>query len=419
MVVCTECATQNTLDSLFCRKCGTAISEAEIEASQIKLDRLIAQGTTALNEGRTEDAVMSAESALEANPTMIAALALLADARTRKGDLAGAIEVLDQIVELSPDSELDRIKRNKLREKLQESIRVPETPNRALALTAAIASVIFVGAIGAIGAKFIQDRNEQPPVVKEDSQPETVVQNAKNASGTGTQNPESNQVVQNPSPNVSPDPSTVGPITQNQPTRTQEPTPRGGGRSQLPLPPYNGGSLPEATDLGVQPVRPPSPSPTVSENSQRNTTRQTGDPDPEVKATATAAPQPTEPEPDPGEIEIRVRNSGGSASGGSVRTDGAANAMMNTARQQQLTDNMAGATGSLEKARDAGADPVFVNQRLGMNYARAGKKAEAIDAYQKAISAGNAALASGRGDKARVQKAIDFCNQALKVLKSG
>jgi tetratricopeptide (TPR) repeat protein len=93
--------------------------------------------------------------------------------------------------------------------------------------------------------------------------------------------------------------------------------------------------------------------------------------------------------------------------------------MMNTARQQQLTNNSTGAAGSYEKALQAGADPVFTNQRLGLTYARAGKKDQAIDAYQKAISAGESAMASGRGDKARIQKAVDVCRQALKVLQGG
>jgi tetratricopeptide (TPR) repeat protein len=427
MVSCINCATLNTLDSAFCRKCGAAVSTLEVEEAQAKLDRLASEGAKALSEARYADAVMSAETCLEANPTMLSALTLLSDARARQGDIAGALDVADRIVDLNPDSELDRIKRNKLRTQLQESIRVPETGNRGLAITAAIAAVVLVSTLGILGAKFAFGNNtvaakDKPEITSGTENPVVTTANPPN----GNQQTAGGQIQQNAQPTNAAKPGEVGAVTnqtnsepRDATTPLRDPGTRGSRMPNIPLPTFQGGSLPSANDnISVEPVRPPGPAFT-SNNTGRPKPGE--DPDP----TTTTAPSTTDDrnappaEPDPGEIEIKIRDGGPKTQGGGTRTDGGAQAMMNTARQQQLTNNSTGAAGSYEKALQAGADPVFTNQRLGLTYARAGKKDQAIDAYQKAISAGESAMASGRGDKARIQKAVDVCRQALKVLQGG
>ncbi len=424
MVSCINCATLNTLDSAFCRKCGAAVSTLEVEEAQAKLDRLASEGAKALSEARYADAVMSAETCLEANPTMLSALTLLSDARARQGDIAGALDVADRIVDLNPDSELDRIKRNKLRTQLQESIRVPESGNRGLAITAAVAAVVLVGTIGILGAKLALGNGTVAAKDKPDVSTSLGTETGNGATANQTTPVQQNaagQVQTNPQTANTAKPGDVGAIS-TQPTTDQrasetpmrEPESRGN-RSAMNLPKFDGTRLPSADEsISVQPVRPPE----IPVNNGANRPRPGGDPDPTTPPTSDDRNAPPA-EPDPGEIEIKIRDGGPKTQGGGTRTDGGAQAMMNTARQQQLTNNSTGAAGSYEKALQAGADPVFTNQRLGLTYARAGKKDQAIDAYQKAISAGESAMASGRGDKARIQKAVDVCRQALKVLQGG
>ncbi|MDX2064693.1 MAG: tetratricopeptide repeat protein [Fimbriimonadaceae bacterium] len=450
----------NTLDSRFCRRCGTEIPEAAIEAYRGKLVRLVDEGTAALNANRVQDAILSAETAIEADPTMLPALNLLADARSRRGDVAGALEVMERIVELNPDSELDKIKRNKLRSQLQDSIQVPDAPNRPMAMLAAVAAVVLVISLGVLAAKFAQDQAQNQTGV---TRPEIVADGGDapgrlrgfsdgNDVGNGSANPGTgsteaegsgvrNPVVNNPNAAVT-NMGAGGNSANDNAGAMREP-------ANLPLPRYRPstrtanrgrGGLPDVNseDFSARPVTPPPISGEIAAGGlpdpRPSTARRGGDPDPDpvsgggssTNGNATGgnagsgnSTPTTEPEPDPGEIEITIRGGGkGSAGGGSTRTNGA-KALTNTGNQQLLSANPNGAAGAYEKALNDGADPVFTNQRIGQSAARAGDKAKAIAAYQRAIQAGEAALASGKGNRARIQRSIDVSRAALRVLQGG
>ncbi|MEA2554412.1 MAG: hypothetical protein QOJ65_2588, partial [Fimbriimonadaceae bacterium] len=67
----------------------------------------------------------------------------------------------------------------------------------------------------------------------------------------------------------------------------------------------------------------------------------------------------------------------------------------------------------------AGADPSLINQRIGQCYERLGRTSDAKEAYSRAITALETAIAGGRGNKERLLAALDSSKQALKNLQGG
>src|SRR5689334_20050982 len=115
MVSCQQCKTPNSLDSAFCKKCGATLSQEDISIAADKLVAMIADGNKLFAEGRTDDAMMVAETAVASNPSSAAALSLKGMCYERKGQLAEALECFERVVELNPDSTLDKLKVNDLK----------------------------------------------------------------------------------------------------------------------------------------------------------------------------------------------------------------------------------------------------------------------------------------------------------------
>lgn len=197
MVSCKHCLTQNSLDSTFCRRCGTALPEDEILAAKEKLDVLIGQGNTSFNEGRTDEALAVADTALLSNPTSTTALSLKSLCHERRGELAEALECADQIVELNPDSELDKIKRNQLRSKLAISVQLAtQPPDKRPALIGAVAAVVLVICVGIAAAKLL-NRTEQVKTSQPLVRSETPIQKTQSPANTQTASQNSANVVPN------------------------------------------------------------------------------------------------------------------------------------------------------------------------------------------------------------------------------
>lgn len=413
MVHCRHCTVVNTLDSAYCRKCGVILLEVDVDEAQLKLDNLIAEGVMAFNEGRNDEALAIAERAIESNPCMVSALSLAADVYSRKGDLATALEFSDRVVELNPDSDLDRIRRNQLRTRLQNEIRVAETPDRKNAMVAAIAAVVFVACVGAIAAKIMT----QPEPTQ--AQSTNLVASNQSATQPGNGDVVNQKVITPPATDPGPVQPTVTPetptnVVDNSPRVSQRPS---GGR--LPLPTYTGQELPDPSgksEVEIRPLTPGNPPP-----NQQNGLR---DDDPKPVKT-TVAVQPEDPEPDPGEITISVhkgtstpRNGGG----GTVPTDPAptsgtgVQALLRAGSQQFQAGSLSTAVGTYERALAAGADPISTNQRLGMIYERLGRNGEAINAYNRVIQSAQTALSGGTGNASRVQSALDTARQAVRAL---
>jgi tetratricopeptide (TPR) repeat protein len=428
MVSCKQCATSNSLDSVFCKRCGAILAEDQVEEARLKLEALLKEGLHSFNEGRTDEALAIAETALVSDPNSIVALSLAADSHVRKGQVAQALELMERVVELNPDSELDKIKRNQLRSQLMTRLHVDESGDSRLALTAAIAAGIIVICLGAIWANYASRASAANDALvsrNPSAGSNPITQNT--ASITNPNFPPAGQTANNqPAPQPDASPGDVQPIRSD-----RENSASGTNDGLGSLPKYKGPVLPLPTGsdnstVQISPINPMqgsipsdrpgvvvSPRTTSSESKPSNLQ----DPAPDTAAIDTAAP--TTPERDTGVYDIAVSHPGSRPGKGrdDGPTAGGAEALMRTGVQQYQLGSYASAAGTLERALNAGADPVSVNQRLGQAYEKLGKANDAASAYKRAISAGESAISSGRGNKDRIQVAIDVCRQALRVIQ--
>lgn len=407
MVSCKQCNTLNSLDSAFCKKCGVTLDANEIAIANEKLTAMIADGNKLFAEGRTEDALMVADTAINSNPTSAVAVSLKGMCLERKGQLAEALECFERVVELQPDSTLDKLKVNDLKNLLAvEKFEVTRTPDSRMAVMSAVAATVLVVTCGAIFAKANASGDKPMVVAQNDPVNRTfgevmekqapIDQQQKMTNGA-----QANPELQNP---------TAGGIQNPMPDnsgRTREPLNLGGGR-------YNGVSLPQPEE-GVGPVIiNPDDIPQRNTNTQPTgpTTQPSGpgkgeDPEPIIDTPPTKQDPPKN---DPGIIEIEVskgspnRNNGGSSeiSGGNGRT-----ALLATARSQMSQGNYSAAATTYERALRSGADQGSTNQRLGQCYAQLGRNGDAVSAYSRAAAA---------FEKSGNTQGAEACKQAIKVL---
>lgn len=426
MVVCPQCQIQNSLDSHFCKGCGANLPTDAVAEAQSQHEALVAEGYKALNEGRLDEAVLVAASALEEFPESISALTLRGMALERQGHLAEALDTFEKVVAHNPNSALDKIKvqhlRNAMSAKLLQTDGGPA--NRKVALFAAVAAIVLVGAIGVIAANFAGTGARQDGNV--DLSNKFAMQDAENQ---GAINPNgANQQIQTPNGgaktgNPNNDPNWVAPEGKKPSTGTNP---------GLRLPNTGGTQLPEVGNggsgfgplnpgnIGVQPEGPTNPT-TNGNGGSGKTDKPEDDVDPNIgdggKSTTTT---PTE---NPGEIVIKTSSSSkaGSQTGGSeVRpsNDGSMGlkALQAAAQQQFQLGKYDQAAKSYERMLGMGADPGRTNQRLGQCYQNLGQSAAAVDAYRRAIAAFEARLKSGTGDKNATESMLASCRAALKVV---
>lgn len=405
MIVCVQCQTPNVLDSLFCRKCGADLPELEREEQIARLENLVAEGNLSLNEGRTEEALAVADSALRSHPSLLTALHLRCAANTRLGNLAAALEDADAILELDPDSELDKIRRAQLRKELTASLNAPSGPDRRTALVAALAAVVLVVSLGAFAIRMATQTTEKPNLVASNGLDGALNPNAQFFNG-GQATGQGNPPVADPAPPVDPNAVTqpaVPPVATPNPPVTATPTPapvipRGGVGGSLPQPGVNG----ETTIEPFRPGAPPSaglpdPNRTPNPAPNNNQTRgNQGDPDP-VATTPNPNPPPQE-EVDPGLINIQVKrpnqgNTGGGAPANPTSNPaGGATALSRTGDQFFGAGDFSAAIGAYQKALAAGGNPIRLNERIGDAYKRLGDTGAANAHYQQALVAAQAAL---------------------------
>lgn len=415
MVSCKQCNTLNSLDSAFCKKCGVTLDANEIAIANEKLTAMIADGNKLFAEGRTEDALMVADTAINSNPTSAVAVSLKGMCLERKGQLAEALECFERVVELQPDSTLDKLKVNDLKNLLAvEKFEVARTPDRRMAVMSAVAATVLVVTCGAIFAKA-NASGEKPMVVAQNDpvnrtfgevmeKQEPIADQQKMTNGA-----QANPELQNPLNN--PNAGNTGPM------RTPLNIPDGRSRS---LPNIEGGI---EGDLQYRPVKPPIPgeglpdpnSPNGNGGATNNNQvpnpatgdRRGTDPDPGPVPDPPAKQDP--PKNDPGIIEIEVSKgspnrtgNGGGEVGGNGRT-----ALLATARSQMSQGNYSAAATTYERALRSGADQGSTNQRLGQCYAQLGRNGDAVSAYSRAAAA---------FEKSGNTQGADACKQAIKVL---
>lgn len=428
MVSCKQCSTLNSIDSTFCKKCGTTLSPEDIAEASDKLTAMIADGNKLFADGRTDEAMMVAETAVANNPTSAAAISLKGMCHERKGQVAEALECFERVIQLNPDSMLDKLKVNDLRNMMvAQKLEAPK-PDRRMPIVAAFAATVLVIAGGALIAKAAnKPTTDNPNLVAMNTQnPNNTTRfgDLMGAANTGQQ--QQQQQTQQTDPNVNnqqqqmPDDG-LGPRVQNSgDNRSQMNLPSYSGRGQLPRPEEGSSGL--YGNVGVRPVN-PGPPPQGNEGSGNATKPNIGngvDPDPGEMQTTKQDPPKTDNQESPGIIEINMSKGGGSngsqRNGANAATPNGREALIQAARSQFLSGNYAGAANTYERALRSGADQASTNQRLGQCYERMGRNNDAIAAYQRAANAFEAAIGSGGGDKSGLQRALDSCRQAIKVL---
>ena len=413
MVSCTQCNTHNSLDSAFCKKCGATLDAVAISLATERLAATIADGNRLFGTGRTDDALMVAETAIASNPRSAAAISLKGMCLERKGLIAEALACFERVVELEPDSTLDKLKVNDLKNLLVvEKLQVKQGPDRRVALIGAFAAIVLVISGGAMFAKA--NAKEAPDASKllamnEPTNGVRTFGDVMPKENPGAQAPATTQAQPQSQPQVQQ--SVQGnPLDGTAPAQNP---PRE--RERISLPRYSSGPLP-SPDNGIQgpigPVRVEIPEgglPSVGGSSTRQAVTRDPDPTPTTTVTPPQPPANDPPKNDPGIIEIEV-SKGGNKVGGSgeaAPTGNGRTALMATARSQMMAGNYGGAANTYERALRAGADPASTNQRLGQCYAQMGRNGDAVAAYTRAAAA---------FEKAGNAQGAEACRQAVKVL---
>lgn len=410
MIPCKHCLTSNSLDSTFCKHCGGALPADELAEAKTKLDELIQAGFNLLKENRGEEAMMVAEQAIESNPSNPTAFSLKGMCHEGRGEIAEALEAYERVVELNPDSSLDKIKVTQLRNVLAAKATAPiEVPDRKPAVLAGVAAAVLVAVLGFAVARGI-------------SKPAPVVAKNEAAGPTGPQPVGfvDNTNLYRPNPAASPTPSadagTVPPVTSGPVASNNAPST---GLPSRPIPSYGGQTLPNPEISGqIRPFDPgnisitptnPQPAPTPAPNRA----------EPETPGTATTnnpTPQATTPLKNDGYIEVTVSNSGRRPSGGGGGNNDASSqangqqAVLAAARNNYQLGRFAEAARGFAQAIAMGAGSASVYQRYGDALRQSGQTAEAIRAYEQA-----AALFERQGNNA----GAEACRQHVKTLRGG
>lgn len=413
MIACKHCETENGLDSAFCKSCGLELPVEEREAARGELQKLVTEGYSLLGQNRTEEAALVAEKVLEDLPDSADALSLLGMCHERNDDLLAALQCYERVVELNPDSALDKIKVQSLRNALARHLKEDKKPNRVIALVGAAAAIIVVASIGGIIATLVT-RPANATVAKLDRpvMDQGAPFSAPNTPKTNTQQTDPNQgtnigdvpPVQNPQ---------TPPAGNNFPPINTQPL----GRPGTSLPPVGGSIGNPNRPTGESPVN-PLPTGVEIVPTQGGTQPKTNPDDPQPdggNATSTRSPETPKEDPNKG-IEIKLHKGQKPVGGSEPIEDNSTSlqVLMKAAQDQYLLGQYAKAANTYEKALQAGGDPGRINQRIGQCYERLGKTSEAIGAYQRAEAALQLAVTGGRTS---AKATLDAVRSALRNLR--
>ncbi|MCU0317320.1 MAG: tetratricopeptide repeat protein [Fimbriimonadaceae bacterium] len=417
-VVCPSCQAKNTLDSRFCRSCGAVIPEDAFDAAARENLVLVEDGRKLLNEGRSDEAIALGNAVLDLEPEHVGALALVGDAYEKIERYDRSVEAYEKILELKPDSVLDKVRLTHLRKLATtqelESGKPRQVRQLFFASAACLVLVLSVGGILLLSSpKAAPAGLAQNTALYEDTSGVTAF-DAPAMVPTGPETViEASPQSQVPVQPVVPAPSSGVVFTEpargfSSPVRPPQSRQNGAG-SPVPFsPPLDG--------VAVRPVPTNSASNTpesgsATGNTQSNTTGGSTDP-----AMTTSGAGGQQKQSDPGVVDIRPAGSPGVLTAPEI--DRSAEALVRKAREQAARGDFAGAAATYEEALRKGASKGSTNQRLAQAYEKLGRRQEAIAAYRRAISAFDAEIARGN-DSARIRSARDTCAQAIRTLQQG
>lgn len=423
MIDCTVCGKANSLDSTFCRGCGTKLSSDAIDQARKANMAIVGQGREFLAEGRADEAEIAAREAIAQDGENVAALALLGDALEKKGNYEEALSCYEKVLELNPDSTLDRIRMTHLRKALAgAALEAPEPVQSSRAMWVGVMAALLVVSVGATLVLLNDRAGTQADLAARTPAAATLPEGQ-----VPTPPPAAQQLV------PAPDPASAPPSQTQEPMQSPLTTPdRSVAHRVGPPLPQVGGQLPNVL-AGAQPLTPfplgievvPAPNPAAAFNPPIGaTTAPPVNPDEPVPLT----PQPEE-QRSPAVISIRPSQPPAQTRGGAQAIpDGGPNvnprgtgpeaeSLLRVARERFALGQWDSAADAYRRALAAGADPVTANQRLAQSYEKLGRRGEAIAAYQRAIQVIQQRLRDGIGDRQWLQATLASCEQALRVLQ--
>jgi tetratricopeptide (TPR) repeat protein len=357
---------------------------------------------------------------------MLSAISLKAMVHERKGEVVEALECAERIVELNPNSELDKIKRNQLRSALASLATHSSPPNRFIPFVAAVSVSLILVCVAVLAAHYLDRPQSQVRIASN----APMVSGFNDRPGNPTINP---NPVDAPSQSAkSPAPVSQAPVSTNPPVATKAEdsessndsgvgevraqTQDGGlpnvNRSQMEVTPISPPNLP-ASSTQMSTVVPSSPSTPARAS--------LGDPAPAPDSSRGGSVGSQAPF-DPGQVSITIHDSPGvtpRSSGGSEANTDTSKMYYKMGTDSFLIGNFDRAADRFEKALSSGADPVTGNERLAQSYANLGRKREAENAYKRAIAACSSELSSGKGDSTKLRAVRDACETAMHQMQGG
>lgn len=398
MVACPKCVVNNTLDSAFCKKCGAVLPVAVIEEEQEKLKEIVTKGMDSYQAGNLDEALAIADHSIITNPSYGEAYALKGLIHERRGEYAEALDCYETVVALNPDSTIDKIKLNQLRNAFaQRQAGEPKTDRKGAAILA-LGVTGFVAACGVIAYGVILNSKETKDVQNTNLPIQSRPLNTTNP-GVNTAQNQFQQRDPN-KPNQTSDPGDVGALHSNDNNPATDSGPKTSSRTR-----YDSG---RGGDFGPLVIDPPvsngqigSTLPNVSNGGGNNGNDGNKKPD-------AHKPIPEDPPV--------TQNGGGTGTtvasndqdhGTYMITPSTNNGGNGTSRNNGSEGSNSGATSNTGR----------MYQRQGQGFVRSGKTGQAREAYQKAIDAYEKEISSGKGDKEAAQAGLNSCKQALKNLK--
>jgi tetratricopeptide (TPR) repeat protein len=361
-----------------------------IEEEQEKLKEIITKGMESFQNGNADEALAIAEHAIMTNPSYAEAYALKGLAHERKGAYAEALDAYETVVALNPDSTIDKIKLNQLRNAFAQRQAGDPKPDRKTAGIMAMAATLLFASVGAVIYGIGQSQNTATKTggIPQVSQGNTLASNQGTAQ---TPVPQGTQDTNQPAVNTQTAPGDVKALNEaNQQGTTDRTFSPGGGTGRR----SSGNSRPNGFAGMVPPIE------VVGPDGQMIGQL------PDVNGTKPVAPLkgPDVEDPKPPPVNessaVRPKEDVDAESPGVYEIKESTKSRNGTAPTQP-TNSSSGKSA----------------QREGQNHMRNGKSAEAKASFNRAKEAYEKDLASGKGDKEATQAALNSVNQALKNIK--
>ncbi len=424
MISCKECATLNSLDSAFCKKCGKPLAQEEALDAREHMEKQLDHAYELFHHGRTDEAWLNVEGCLISDPTNLRAISLKAMILERRGLIPEALECYETIVAKDPNAALERMKLQTLRGLMEVRHLNAQQPNKKLALGLAVCATLLVVSLG---AAIAVGRSPKPAnvVAQQPEQPRYSVDSSFTAPPVGKAVKQTDSSQDGSQPDSANNGDNTG--DENTPSNLQARPLRGSAGPSLPNPSDESNAA--SQDFSpVDPLKNAQIEPMQSQTSDagnssngnigannNNQQQDNNDPDPSTVNT----PTDTKPVGPPPVVNIKLSDDKPPKDSDLAIDANGIEAMVRTARGQYQVGNYQAAAGTYERALSAGADPALTNQRLAQCYERLGRTSEAKAAYTKAISAIQGQINGGRGNKDRLMAALSSSQQALKNLQGG